>query len=128
MHSEILTFIKTYKYEQIGLKVRHIFVYNVNPKFSLTLSKIPMALMSLGTHTIPVFMLKLSFVMSFTYTLKFFIILYNIDIWGLIYEVFIQRMFGGLTSHQISIILPYNKAKADICILNLHGGNKIVKA
>lgn len=64
MHSGILTFIKTYKYEQIGLKVRHIFVYNVNPKFSLTLSKIPMALMSLGTHTIPVFTLKLSFVMS----------------------------------------------------------------
>lgn len=77
---------------------------------------------------ISLFTLKLSFFMSLTYTLKFFTILYNIDILHLIYEVSIQGIFGGLISHQINVILPYNKAETEICILNLHGGNKRVKA
>lgn len=74
--------------------------------------------------TIAVLILKLSFVMSLMYVLIFvLILLYNIDIWVSVYEVFIQRILGGF----INLFFSYNEGRAEICILNLHGGNEIVK-
>lgn len=75
------------------------------------------------TRTISVLILKLSFVMSLMHALIFvFILLYNIDIWVSVYEVFIQRILGGF----INLFFSYNEGRAEICILDLHGGNEIV--